>query len=180
MPAHAYQNQLSTQKATMDDSPFGKLAPELRNRIYELVLIRTDPIKLRSSSLRSTPKPPKRLANRLRRNSRRRRHPFALSITCRLMHAECTQLAYARNIFNIPFDTPYSVGVQLQAFRLKIGQKNASSLRNVIFSIQLMKKEQFQRAVGGEHQGASGAPGQRKDAVRTPGSAHSYRSMALK
>ena len=127
----------------MDDSSFGKLAPELRTRIYELVLIRPDPIKLRSSSLRSTPKPPKRLANRMRRNSRRRRHPFALSITCRLMHAECTQLAYARNIFNIPFDAPYSVGVQLQAFRLKIGPKNASALRNVILSIQLMNRSNF-------------------------------------
>ncbi|KAK5124198.1 hypothetical protein LTR85_001901 [Meristemomyces frigidus] len=110
----------------MDKSSFGKLAPELRNRIYELALSSADPFHLYMS----------RTHSRLQQQPKTaQRYPLALAATCRAIRAEATALFYGSNTFifracPMLSDSDHQL---LQDFRSQIGEANATALRTVVF-----------------------------------------------
>lgn len=115
----------------MDASPFGKLPPELRNRIYELsfsqsprTLVLRDNSKGRSSTTDRQRKKPKKSAA----------FPALIQI-CRAIRQESTQLYYA----NVRLDFHAEGATQARAlfarFRKSIGKPNASALRTVGFRL---------------------------------------------
>ncbi|CAK1363763.1 unnamed protein product [Cercospora beticola] len=80
----------------MDDSPLGKLAAELRNKIFEYVLIHDDPIYMAMKyDARGRPNE-MRILNRAF-NSR----PLSLLAVCRQARDECTEMFFANNHFKI-------------------------------------------------------------------------------
>ena len=120
----------------MDGSPFGKLPPELRNRVYELVLANNEVFEITTTAFgpdfarpRSTPQYVKM-------------HPVAMTVTCKKMRAECTQLFYSGNTFSFSFTAdPCYHGPQnhskrelwiFSRFRKAIGTLNAAALRSII------------------------------------------------
>jgi len=81
--------------AEMEKAAFGKLAPELRNRIYELTLSHEDAI--RDGAMLPDNPPNASVASHEWAN-RKTRH-FALTQTCRAIRAESLQLYFARRSF---------------------------------------------------------------------------------
>lgn len=71
----------------MDQSPFGKLAPELRNRIYELVLVEPDGIIIKS--------------RRHRRPSVTPAVSCSLAAVCRQTRQECLPIFWGANRFTV-------------------------------------------------------------------------------
>ena len=112
----------------MDRSPLAKLAPELRNRIYEIVLKSEKPLKI---SL------PVRGHKRSTRNSSRKL-PTLLSLvaTCREVRDEALQMLYASNEFEIQTDHHAHLhqATTFEKFVEQIGTTNAKALRSVRLS----------------------------------------------
>lgn len=79
----------------MDNSPLGKISPELRNIISGMVLQHEEDVLVISHQCRSNGKPS------YRHHVNGRENPFALAHTCRQARAECTSMYYAINQFII-------------------------------------------------------------------------------
>ncbi|KAK4539388.1 hypothetical protein LTR36_010989 [Oleoguttula mirabilis] len=116
----------------MDASPLQRLAPELRNRIWELALTQADPVKVHGKNGRNVAEPGA-LAITTTDS-----HPLALRQTCRQISSECGRLFYIHNSFTFPatfFDhlagskTP--VCQPLSALAAIIGAENAAVIRAV-------------------------------------------------
>ncbi|KAF2217924.1 hypothetical protein CERZMDRAFT_80566 [Cercospora zeae-maydis SCOH1-5] len=80
----------------MDGSPFGKLAAELRNKIYENVLIHDEPIEI-NVHCHSWGEIKKMVMTRKHSNARL----VELVADCRQTRAECTELFPANNHFKL-------------------------------------------------------------------------------
>ncbi|KAM3419893.1 hypothetical protein BST61_g3216 [Cercospora zeina] len=118
----------------MDDSPLGKLAAELRNKIYEHVLIHDKPIHVNM------------MHDGLYRPIRMRlvdqkfnRRPTALLAVCRQTQGECTELFYANNHFRLGL-TAINRGIShnitvLGYFMSAIGVSNRYHLRHITAGI---------------------------------------------
>lgn len=78
----------------MENSPLNKISAELRNQIYELVLMHEHPISITAddyvSDLRAT-------------NFKLKSHPLALLHTCKQISNESTALFYGNNAFHFEF-----------------------------------------------------------------------------
>ena len=75
----------------MNKSPLGKLTPELRNRIWELVLVRNWPIAVYAHVLDEV--------YRLRvARTGPKCQPFALTATCQQIHGDSTPMLYSLRI----------------------------------------------------------------------------------
>jgi hypothetical protein len=140
----------------MDDSPFQKLPPEIRNQIYELVLtldqdvhlddhrgswklVAETPIMLENSDswnlvsrIPDTPKPI---------------HPLALTKTCRAIYSESIQLFYSLNTFvfylDRTYDAPSESYLKLDDFHGTIGDKHYSTLRQIKIDIGTFQADQY-------------------------------------
>ncbi|KAK5131406.1 hypothetical protein LTR08_000942 [Meristemomyces frigidus] len=102
----------------MYDSPFGKLSPELRNRIYELVLAREKPYRFNISSYYGVKQEIKLPAWKL--------NTVALPSACKSFHGESTALFYAANKFE------FNSAENFKSFCAMIGDKNVAALRDVV------------------------------------------------
>ncbi|KAK5124197.1 hypothetical protein LTR85_001900 [Meristemomyces frigidus] len=107
----------------MENSPFAKLAPELRNRIYELALTLPKRIVIvrRSFSPSTFRQEP----------ANARYQPLALAMTCRVINEECQQLFYAANAFELRAALHSNGTTTLGGFCETIGGRNSAALRSV-------------------------------------------------
>lgn len=124
-----------THSTTMDESPFGKLPAELRNRIYECLL--EDGVQYCITTYfneRGVAKLKASLAEQ----------PLALARTCRATHSEFTPLFYSSNTFMIRSRAGTGVLKSFDVFTKMIGHKNARSLRHVIFRVLEQRMESFE------------------------------------
>ncbi|GIZ43713.1 hypothetical protein CKM354_000693000 [Cercospora kikuchii] len=118
----------------MDDSPLGKLAPEIRNTIYEHVLIHDEHIwvnMMHDSAGRPT---------RMRLiNQKFNRRPTALLAVCRQTMEECTEMFYTNNRFRLgPTNIDNGTGNDITAlgyFMSAIGVSNQFHLRHVAVAV---------------------------------------------
>lgn len=135
----------------METSPFMKLSAELRNVIYELVLVRRDPIKvLWPPSVHSgqTPQPENNgdvseTKNLVPANN----NVLAFTQTCRRIRHESFKLFYASNIFVLPAGlqkatVPGLLG-PFTRFYVCISSQAAAVLRHVIIDIGSIPGLQF-------------------------------------
>lgn len=90
-PKHSLNN-----KHNIDNAPFGKLAAELRNQIYEYVLIHDEPICI-TTIYHGANRPIRMRMKNQAFNSR----PLSLLAVCRQTQEECTELFYSNNIFQL-------------------------------------------------------------------------------
>lgn len=107
----------------MDDSPLLRLPPELRNWIYELVVVEKDAIRIENTSVRALPP--------------------GLTHTCRQLRVEASPIHYGQNIFVIHpwmgFRMAYLPGEEdtdffqrfLKAWLVSIGSDNRLLLHRV-------------------------------------------------
>ncbi|GIZ43610.1 hypothetical protein CKM354_000682900 [Cercospora kikuchii] len=105
----------------MDSWPFRKLAPELRNKIWELVLIHEDPIVVRNSvktpGCRTKPE-----------------YLTALLQVCKESKNECSEMFYASNTFVLEsFSGASSLDEDLRRFIYKLGN-NVPLVKTAIIS----------------------------------------------
>ena len=108
----------------MDDSPFAKLSPEIRNRIYEFAYTNEYPIEffiLADGAFKPSVVP--------------RKHPLGLAYTCGTIYRESTQLFYATNKFTIHGVSAKDAIESLKRFCLAVGQVNAEALRSVTLNL---------------------------------------------
>ncbi|KAK4629645.1 hypothetical protein CLAFUW4_08310 [Fulvia fulva] len=110
----------------MDKSPLGSLAPELRNRIYELVLAQDQPVYIIQTS---------RAYGKYKQDPHRsRRLEIAITQTCRLLRQESTKMFYGFNLFTFAgpgqtaFGNPLNVAL---GFLESIGEVNAFAVREI-------------------------------------------------
>ena len=111
---------------TMKHSPFSKLSPELRNRIYEYALKSDKPFDITTTAPCGKPR------NKM---SYIQGNPLALATTCRVIKNECTQLFYANNTFKVTGDDTDHVFELLDKFCTTIGQANVDALGMIVLDI---------------------------------------------
>ncbi|KAK5131415.1 hypothetical protein LTR08_000951 [Meristemomyces frigidus] len=142
----------------MENSPFDKLSPELRNEIYAYALTSPHPFVLTRvgdnwQMVRQKAKPVLRQSLALRQplalrrslafpRSMALRRPLALSKTCKAIQHESQQLFYAMNTFELtsPLNKDYSpvsdprasAASDLRAFRKHIGGNNSAALQSIV------------------------------------------------
>ena len=109
----------------MDSSLFGKLPPELRNRIYTLAMSREKTITFAPQS----DHPSRRILRPLL-PSHRPPQGFSLTAACRQMRQECSMLFYACNDFAFV----HGIG-SLKAFTRRIRKHNSRALRSVTIKL---------------------------------------------
>ncbi|KAK0854065.1 hypothetical protein LTS02_011678 [Friedmanniomyces endolithicus] len=124
----------------MDNSPFAKLAPELRNRIYELVLY-----VLGRSGIKV------RLGNR---GAQVKNAPLALTKVCREIRADTVKMFYAVNAFTVytkvfddmeedegsdgPMDAAGAAEMPIDrtwSWFAKFGEKNARMAKRIVINL---------------------------------------------
>ena len=121
----------------MDNSPFGKLPAELRNRVYEYLLGEGHPAQYcimtrfdeRGFAVLKAVLPGK---------------PLALTRTCRTTHAEYTPLFYSNNEFMIRARSGGDVLKSFNNFASIIGERNACALRHVILRVLEQRMDSFE------------------------------------
>ncbi|KAK5124200.1 hypothetical protein LTR85_001903 [Meristemomyces frigidus] len=112
-------------------SRFGKLAPEIRNRIYELTLARPKPFLIGVNSVQKRLRQG-RLKDDIRRDFR------GLLLSCRVISAECAQLFYAANTFVFSGSNHKDSADTLEYFSNKIGQVNMAALRQLALNVDVI------------------------------------------
>lgn len=105
----------------MDSSPFAKLSPETRNRIYALVFTNEQPFEFFALADHSLLKPSVVLS----------KHSLSLAFTCGTIHHKSTQLFYATNSFIFHGIRTGDALDSLERFSRRIGNTNALALRSV-------------------------------------------------
>lgn len=116
----------------MDDSPFGKLSPELRNAIYSLVLPFDHPFEITAEQD----------SHKLRiADGDAQMQPLAITAVCRQIRGETKQMFYHLNSFHIqlrkhkPVSRRDEAGL-LQKFWDGIGDTNAAALCRITVDLQ--------------------------------------------
>ena len=117
----------------MDASPLGRLPAELRNRIYELVLIFPTFIEIEPSSQHAErPKAPELLGSNP--------NTFALVKTCKQVHSESSAIIYADNTFDFSdWEQPSQSLRCFNDFIHEIGLTNTAALRAIEFGVNARK-----------------------------------------
>jgi hypothetical protein len=111
---------------TMDNTPFGRLPRELRDKIYELAVVHEDGIRLKHNTRLNS-----KTAAVIVRGSRRKDTTLALALTCRQAYEETIELYYQLNTFYFPFEWN---GVELlKKFLLFLKPEYYNALRHVVF-----------------------------------------------
>lgn len=113
----------------MNTSPFSKLPPELRNRIYELALRHPQPFVIF-----------RRQADSIRgavgsEDGQGEGKSLSLLSTCKAVNMECAQLFYAVNDFTFMDRGAFGARDVRRRFRRTIGDDNAAALRSVSFDV---------------------------------------------
>ena len=122
---------MTRHKSTiMEKSPYERLAPELRNRIYELALRCERPLEISHF--------PSAHGGYWREMSRQI-NGLALALTCKRVHEEAAWLFYAINTFFFFHDTTKNGIANLRAFRGVIGTVNSSAMRSVVIDRAISK-----------------------------------------
>lgn len=112
----------------MDDSPFSKLAPELRNQIYDLALRHDTPIAIRWLRVPDT--------FRLHEPTDEQRHPLALTATCKQARQETLKLFGAANTFTLLYSGLHAVyGRMLSKFWRTITPGNAKLISSITIDL---------------------------------------------
>ena len=101
----------------------GKVSPDIRNRIYELVLTRREPFAISTSSLRTRFEMHRDEAKLGCR---------ALLFGCKVINVECSQLFYPVDAFNSRSSGKRNSFEVLDAFTDRIGMVHAHALRVVL------------------------------------------------
>lgn len=109
----------------MENSKLAKLSPELRNKIYDLVLIHPEPIELGEGS---------KYMSLTRRGYS---HLIALMHSCKQMQHECEPIFYSAKAFSIPYTTLEETLGTFRSFRNLIGPESSKALSKVIFEGQV-------------------------------------------
>lgn len=125
----------------MDNTPFGRLPRELRDRIYEYAVVHPHGLKMRQySSMHGKTKMPCRVV----RTSSSKNATIALAKTCKQLHAETIDLYYKLNAFQFPFDWK---GVELlKHFSSALKPKYYDMLQHIVFrapSQQIFWEEKY-------------------------------------
>jgi hypothetical protein len=110
----------------MDQSPFGTLPAELRNRVYEYLLDGGTKYHMKSHFN-------ERGVAELKASLRG--HPLALAQTCRITHEEYTPLFYSSNEFMIWGHVGAAVLKLFDTFTSIIGPRNTGALRDIVFRV---------------------------------------------
>lgn len=118
----------------MDKSPLARLAPEIRNRVYGLVLQRPDAIVLTVNG-------------RDCRISDNASHEWLLALpaTCKQLRDETTQMFYAQNTFQLQGQD--SGASQLLAWQKAIGKEGRKALRLIIIDTGEVHQAAFDNTV---------------------------------
>lgn len=112
----------------MEASPLARLPAELRNRIYEVILVYDNPTWIAVYLMH---------ARLFRQRSSRPRHVLALVLTCKQLNAEAGSLHYALNTFTLYHD------VSLRKWCYAIGERNTKDLRTVIVDLGLFSPKSW-------------------------------------
>jgi hypothetical protein len=107
----------------MDKSPLGTLPPELRNRIYELVLPWPTPFKIGYNVWRDI--------SLAYGDEARFSRPTALLRTCIQIRNECRGVFFATNTFELEARNEQMIVEIPRHFLRKLGDKNSAMLRQV-------------------------------------------------
>ncbi|KAF7196752.1 hypothetical protein HII31_01891 [Pseudocercospora fuligena] len=107
----------------MDDSLFGKLSPELRNTVYELVLVNSAHIHIKARRNSDTDRAVTRMSG-----DDSERLDVALLRACKQIHQEATSILYHDNKFNFTNEQDDSASA-FENFTMVIGPQNANMLR---------------------------------------------------
>ncbi|KAK5743940.1 hypothetical protein LTR17_002278 [Elasticomyces elasticus] len=115
----------------MDNSPLSRIPAELRNRIYELVLLQPKPITL-TNLPKLNAMEPYTCAPYLAFQ-----HPTALTMTCVAIHREASKLFYAINTFECEHSPVYGTSSTSSAHRflVDIGCPNRLAIRSFSFDV---------------------------------------------
>ena len=113
----------------MEHSRLGKLAAELRIRIYEMVLVQNEPIYLL-----------KTVKGLSRFSPNQQPQILSLLSVCRQTQQECAGLFYSQNSFTLPQPTMNGFGHSLKSFIAAIGSRNVDSLRKVTVQMNATHK----------------------------------------
>lgn len=123
----------------MEASPFQKLLPELRNRVYELALVHDRPIQV---SPNTTPEGQIKIRGKLKDEY----HLTTLLQTCKQIRSETTELFYAQNTFNVSWpeypDIPRNELRAFKEFTTQLGDSNSKALSEIKVTIQRCYSEQ--------------------------------------
>lgn len=110
----------------MDQSPLNKIAAELRNQIYELVLTAPGPISGRFSFKDQT---------WIFDLKHRYGDLLAITRTCKAIHSECDQMIWSLNTFGIDTTRSEYLYYNLRLFRSFMGAGAAALVRSIAFDI---------------------------------------------
>ncbi|KAK5131409.1 hypothetical protein LTR08_000945 [Meristemomyces frigidus] len=103
----------------MENSPFGGLSAELRNKIWELVLVDDKEFEIHRG----------KYAYSSSDHVLEQRHLLALTATCKQIHHESTPMFYSLNAFRFPSNLfAYPCGSYLSEFCTRIGPTNTLAL----------------------------------------------------
>ena len=127
-PDYALPSDSGLIDAAMDGSPLGRLPGELRNMIYELVLVQDTPIGLK---LRSAGRKKARVRS-FQKNS------VGLLFTCKAIYRETRFVLYEGNIFIIRTDLKH-LSQAVSLFRYQIGSSTMTRLGKLLLSTGWLK-----------------------------------------
>ena len=119
----------------MDLSPFSRLPPELRNRIYERAMQHENPLYITIFSNQQGLTQP---------NWQKVPYPLALASTCNALHKECLQLFYGINVVEIKGygrHPPYEL---FNRFSKSIGEQSTEALRSVVLDTGVQYMDSFE------------------------------------
>lgn len=117
----------------MDQSPLKKIAPELRNQIYELVLTASGPIAFRFSEKDQT---------WICDLKHRYGDLLAITETCRAIHSECKEMVYALNTFELK--TPQGdVYTAIDRFLPFIDHSAFALMRSIVFDMETLDTREW-------------------------------------
>jgi len=130
----------------MDESPLGRLAPELRNRIYELALTQERPIIMLYTH------DPRYGRGQVRQAKPSTPHLLALPGTCKQARSEALQLLYACNAFKlrISSDGWQEDGIYcsaLQQLAGSIGRPNLRVVARLVLDIGKLTREMYDELI---------------------------------
>lgn len=122
---------LSSTLTTMDNSPFARLSPELRNHIYEIALRHDQPLYV----------PP---STHLIRKAEYEVSSLGLLRTCKAVSEESTRLFYNVNTFAFECRGAGQVDKRLKSFADTIGPANTEVIQSIVLDAGTMQMDSFE------------------------------------
>lgn len=117
----------------MNNSPLNRLAAELRNQIYELVLTAPGPISCRFQG-----KDQAWVCDLKYKYG----NLLAITQTCKEIHNECHEMVYALNTFEVQTSPAY-FRYNMNQFRPFVGAPSAALVRSLVFDIGVLDTEDW-------------------------------------